>query len=209
MKFKTFLAIYKNLIVLLWWTVILISFKIINNFEFKNGTSLIFVGLLIVLPVSLYIFGLIHKIKLKRIKAINNGPFIEIIKKDIETKKFEKEFLDDVEHLKFNFIESENIELRNDTIQIVFTKEFAFIKLIDKKVIYRYYYVNKFKSYSKYDTRYLQYRPTTHLYTLMLSKIKDLTNKEYIYVENRRTVKLIDSETQEIIYSIKKEKKQL
>ena len=209
MKFKTFLAIYKNLIILLWWTVLLISFKIINNFEFQNGTSLIFIGLLIVLPFSLYIFGLIHKFKLKKIKAINNGPFIEIIKKDIETKKFDKEFIKDIEDLKFSFIESNNIELRNDTIQIVFTNEYAYIKLIDKKVIYRYYYVNKFRSYSKYDTRYLQYRPTTYMYTLMLSRLKELTSKEYTYIENRRSIKLIDTKTKEIIYSVKKEKKQL
>jgi predicted nucleotidyltransferase len=83
------------------------------------------------------------------------------------------------------------------------------IKLIDKKVIYRYYYVNKFRSYSKYDIRYLQYRPTTYMYTLMLSRIKELTCKKYTYIENRRTVKLIDSETKEIIYSIKTEKRQL
>ncbi len=209
MKFKTFLAIYKNLIILLWWMVILISFKIINNFEFENGTSLIFIGLLVILPVTLYIFGLIHKLKLKKIKSINNGPYIKIIKKDIETKKFEKEFLEDIEHLKFDFIESDNIELRNEKIQIVFTNEYAYIKMIDTKVIYRYYYVNKFRYYSKYDTRYLQYRSTTYLYTLLLSRIKELSSKEYTYIENRRSIKLIDNETDEIIYNMKKEKKQL
>ena len=209
MKFKTFLAIYKNLIILLWWMIILIAFKIINNFEFENGTSLIFIGLLVVLPTFLYIFGLIHKFKLKKIKSVNNGPYIKIIKKDIETKKFEKEFLEDIEHLKFNFVESDNIELQNEKIQIVFTNEYAYIKLIDTKVIYRYYYVNKFRYYSKYDTRYLQYRPTTYLYTLLLSRIKDLSSKEFKYIENRRSIKLIDIETNEIIYSLKKEKKQL
>ena len=209
MKFRTFLAIYKNIIILLWWTVILISFKIINNFEFENGTSLIFIGLLVGLPVSLYIFGLIHKIKLKKIKAINNGPFIDIIKKDIESKKFEKEFLEDIRDLKFDLIDSDNIELKNDLIQVVFTNEYAYIKLIDKKVIYRYFYVNKFRYYSKYDGRYFQYKPTTHLYTVMISKIKELSHREYIYIENRRTIKLIDKATEEIIYYMKKEKKQL
>ena len=206
MKFKTFIAIYKNIIILLWWITVLVAFKIINNFEFKNGTSLIFIGLLIIFPLTLYILSIIRKIRLMKIKAINNGPYIKIIEQDVKTKKFEKEFLEELEDISLEFIEGEEIELNNELLQVVFTNEYAYIKLNDKKVIYRYYYVNKFLSYTKYDNRYLQYYPTTHLYALMIEKIKELSNNEYIYVENRRSIKLINKETEEVIYNLKKEK---
>lgn len=206
MKFKTFIAIYKNIIILLWWITVLVAFKIINNFEFKNGTSLIFIGLLIIFPLTLYILSIIRKIRLMKIKAINNGPYIKIIEKDVKTKKFEKEFLEELEDISLEFIEGEEIELKNELLQVVFTNEYAYIKLNDKKVIYRYYYVNKFLSYTKYDNRYLQYYPTTHLYALMIEKIKELSNNEYIYVENRRSIKLINKKTEEVIYNLKKEK---
>lgn len=206
MKFKTFIAIYKNIIILLWWITVLVAFKIINNFEFKNGTSLIFIGLLIIFPLTLYILSIIRKIRLMKIKAINNGPYIKIIEQDVKTKKFEKEFLEELEYLSLEFIEGEEIELKNELLQVVFTNEYAYIKLNDKKVIYRYYYVNKFLSYTKYDNRYLQYYPTTHLYALMIEKIKELSNNEYIYVENRRSIKLINKKTEEVIYNLKKEK---
>lgn len=206
MKFKTFIAIYKNIIILLWWITVLVAFKIINNFEFKNGTSLIFIGLLIIFPLTLYILSIIRKIRLMKIKAINNGPYIKIIEQDVKTKKFEKEFLEELEDISLEFIEGEEIELKNELLQVVFTNEYAYIKLNDKKVIYRYYYVNKFLSYTKYDNRYLQYYPTTHLYALMIEKIKELSNNEYIYVENRRSIKLINKKTEEVIYNLKKEK---
>lgn len=206
MKFKTFIAIYKNIIILLWWITVLVAFKIINNFEFKNGTSLIFIGLLIIFPLTLYILSVIRKIRLMKIKAINNGPYIRIIEQDVKTKKFEKEFLEELEDISLEFIEGEEIELKNELLQVVFTNEYAYIKLNDKKVIYRYYYVNKFLSYTKYDNRYLQYYPTTHLYALMIEKIKELSNNEYIYVENRRSIKLINKKTEEVIYNLKKEK---
>lgn len=206
MKFKTFIAIYKNIIILLWWITVLVAFKIINNFEFKNGTSLIFIGLLIIFPLTLYILSIIRKIRLMKIKAINNGPYIKIIEQDVKTKKFEKEFLEELEDISLEFIEGEEIELKNELLQVVFTNEYAYIKLNDKKVIYRYYYVNKFLSYTKYDNRYLQYYPTTHLYALMIERIKELSNNEYIYVENRRSIKLINKKTEEVIYNLKKEK---
>ena len=148
MKFKTFIAIYKNIIILLWWITVLVAFKIINNFEFKNGTSLIFIGLLIIFPLTLYILSIIRKIRLMKIKAINNGPYIKIIEQDVKTKKFEKEFLEELEDISLEFIEGEEIELKNELLQVVFTNEYAYIKLNDKKVIYRYYYVNKFPYYS-------------------------------------------------------------
>ena len=141
-----------------------------------------------------------------KIKAINNGPYIKIIEQDVKTKKFEKEFLEELEDISLEFIEGEEIELKNELLQVVFTNEYAYIKLNDKKVIYRYYYVNKFLSYTKYDNRYLQYYPTTHLYALMIEKIKELSNNEYIYVENRRSIKLINKKTEEVIYNLKKEK---
>lgn len=93
---------YKNIIILVWWLAILVIFKVWNNFNFSNGNSILFIILIVVFPLALYIFGVIYKKKLLKQKNLRKKPFFEIIQDDYKTKKLQKEFLEQIEFLKFN-----------------------------------------------------------------------------------------------------------
>ena len=123
MKFKTFLAMYTNIIILVWWLAILVIFKVWNNFNFSNGNSILFIILIVVLPLALYIFGVIYKKRLLKQKNLRKKPFFEIIQDDYKTKKLQKEFLEQVEFLKLNLNSKENqLLLSNNKIEISFEK---------------------------------------------------------------------------------------
>lgn len=202
MKLNTFLAMYKNIIVLIWWIVILIIFKVTINFEFSGGNSILFVTLLIVLPLALYIYGVICKKKLLKKKLAKKEPFFNIIKKDLNNKKFQKEFLDKLVGYNFTLNKKEEfIRLYNDVVDINFDKNFACIMLIGTNVIFRYYYISKIKEFSKYDKRLIQYYSTLYLYKLILEKLDSITNKTLLYFENKKGCILLDEKNQEVIYS--------
>ncbi len=201
MKFSTNLNIYKNIIIILWWAVVIVAFKFINNFEFENGSSLIFIGLLFILPFVLYIIGVIRKRKILKQKVLKQGKYINLIKKDIDTKKIEKEFLKYLKDLNItNYELDDNCIYQNDVIKIEFGEKYAYIQLINTEVIYKFYYTNKFIDYTKYDQRYFQYHPTTRLYSLMISKVEELKGKEYTYIEKKKGIKLIETDTKELVY---------
>ncbi len=201
MKFSANLNIYKNIIIILWWAVVIVAFKFINNFEFENGSSLIFIGLLFILPFVLYIIGVIRKRKILKQKVLKQGKYINLIKKDIDTKRIEKEFLKYLKDLNItNYELDDDCIYQNDVIKIEFTEKYAYIQLINTEVIYKFYYTNKFIDYTKYDQRYFQYHPTTRLYSLMISKVEELKGKEYTYIEKKKGIKLIETNTKELVY---------
>lgn len=200
MKFRTFFNIYKNLIIVLWCVGVIIAFKIINNFEFQNGSSLIFIGLLVVVPFIIYILGIFRKRRLIKQKVAKEGRFIGSIKKDAESKKLRKELLNE-----FDFVQIENqecIQFENDIFLLEFNNKLAKLTIKDTLIEYKYFYVNKFFEYNKYDHRYVQYYPTTRLYSLIKLQIEELIGHTYIYKENKRGIKLIDQDTNEVVYSL-------
>ena len=79
MKFKTFLAMYRNIIILLWWIVILVLFKITTNFEFHHGLSLLFIFLVVFVPLSFYLITKIYQQKLIRAKRNRKGNYYQSI----------------------------------------------------------------------------------------------------------------------------------
>ena len=202
MKFNTFLAMYKNIIILIWWISILVIFKVTTNFEFVGGSSILFISLLIGFPLALYIYGVICKKRLLKKKLAKKEPFFNVIKKDFNNKKFQKEFLDKL--IGYNFVlnkKEEFINIYNDTINICFDKNFACIIFNETNVIFRYYYVSRIKDFTKYDVRLIHYYSTTYLYKLLLEKIEALINKSLLYYENKKGCILLDEKTQTIIYS--------
>ena len=88
MKFKTFLAMYRNIIILLWWIVILVLFKITTNFEFHHGLSLLFIFLVVFVPLSFYLITKIYQQKLIRAKRNRKGNYYQRIKKDFVGNKW-------------------------------------------------------------------------------------------------------------------------
>lgn len=210
MKFSAHLNIYKNIIIIIWWIIVIGFFKIYNDFEFENGSSLIFLGLLIILPLLLYIIGLIRKHTILKQKELKQGKYINLIKKDIANNKIEKEFLKYLTdlHLEHLVIDNQHI-YQNDTLKVEFLELYASIKIINTKVVYKFYYTNKFNDYTKYDTRYYQYHPTTRLYSLMVSKIYEIKDKEYIYIESKKGIKLIEQDTKQVVYNLPKNKDKL
>ncbi len=202
MKFKTFLAIYKNLIILVWWIVILIIFKVTTNFEFSHGNSLIFVFLMFALPLTLYIFGLVYKKKLLKAKALKKGPYIDKIKNDYKNKILQKEFSNNIKNLAFAIEQiNDEVVLDNPHLLIVFQKERASLHLKETKIYYYYYYSLKVKEYCKYDKKLLQYNSTIYLYHLIIEKLNTLIEHPLNYIENKKNFWLVDSITSEVLYT--------
>lgn len=202
MKFKTFLAMYKNLIILIWWLIILIVFKVTTNFVFRNGNSLIFILLMVVIPLTLYIFGVVYKKQLIKQKKLRKGPYIEIIKNDYKNKKFNKDFLDKLNQYHFTTeLTENNLDVFNDQFLISFTKTHAYLAIKNTKIVYHYYYTSKLKDFSKYDKKLIQYHPTTYLYELLIIQINNLSSKELNYFEDKDQYALIADSTDEVFYN--------
>ena len=156
---------YKNIIILVWWLAILVIFKVWNNFNFSNGNSILFIILIVVLPLALYIFGVIYKKRLLKQKNLRKKPFFEIIQDDYKTKKLQKEFLEQVEFLKLNLNSKENqLLLSNNKIEISFEKNYTKINLLNTKITYYFYYSNYINNFTKFDKRMIQYHSTKYLY---------------------------------------------
>lgn len=205
MKFKTFFNIYKNIIIIIWWIVVIVAFKLINNFQFENGTSLIFIGLLIIVPLVIYILGLIRKKRILKQKVAKQGKYIDLIKKDFNSKKLDKYFLNNLNRLDLKYIEdTEELIFENEVVRIGFNEYYSYIEFINTYVIYKFYYKNKFIDYTKYDQRYMQYYSTTKLYSLMLERIEEFINTSYTYIENKKGVRLVNDKTNLIVYSLPK-----
>lgn len=199
---------FKNIIILIWWIIVLIVFKVTTNFEFSNGNSLIFVGLLVIIPLTLFIIANIFKKKLMKEGKKNKIPYFQRIKEDIKSKTFYNEFLSKISTLNFSQIEEDNkIILVSNLLEIVFSQSLVSISIKNTQVIYRYYYSNKFTELSKYDKKYLQYKGTSVLYQLLVEKVLLLSNNELTYFENKKHAKLILTATDEVLFTNSKKVK--
>lgn len=201
MKFKTFLAIYKNIIILIWWIIILIIFQITTKFEFHNGSSLIFILLMFILPLILYIFGVIYKHQLVKTKRRKKEPFFNQIKNDYENKKIKKEFIDKLPLNVSDHMTEDAIMISNEEININFNKAFVSININNTKIIFRYYYTFNLKEFTKYDQKLLQYRSTSYLYTVLLNQINLLVEADLQYFESKNDCKLIDLTSNNILFT--------
>lgn len=208
MKFKTFLAMYKNIIILVWWLMILVIFKIWNNFVFENGSSLLFVFLIVVLPLTLYIFGIVYKNSLLKQKSLKKKPLFENIQSDYEANKLQKIFSDEIEKLKLNVEKKEEkIMLHNNQVAIVFERHYSQIKLIQTKVVYYFYYGTHFTSITSFDQKMLQFHSPNYLYNQVKTQLAKLLECSLTYMENKKCYKLIDSTTNKVLYDSAKKPK--
>lgn len=203
MKFKTFLTMYRNLIILLWWISIILIFKLTINFQFHRGLSLVFIALMILPPFCLYIFTSIHRRKLINRKRNRKLTYFNRIKKDYQSKIFEKEFLHPLMKnfgpLDFIYNE-EKIEIKNEQFIITFFPTKAILKINETKVKYQYYYTHKYDDLSFYDTKFLQYHDTEYLYNTIIEKLNILSKEELLYQEGTNCCKLTTVDEKNVLF---------
>lgn len=210
MKFKTFLTMYRNLIILLWWIIIILVFKLTINFKFHHGLSLVFIALMIVLPLFLYIFTSIHRKKLIKRKKVRKLTYFNRIKNDYQNKIFEKELLNplkkNIGQLDFSYNE-EKIEIKNEQFIISFYPTKAILEIIGTKVKYNYYYTHKYDNLSFYDTKFVQYHDTEYLYDTIIQKLDALSKEELLYQEGINCCKLTTIDESNTFFIMKNSKK--
>lgn len=191
---------YKNIIILIWWAIILIVFKVTTNFEFRNGTSLIFISLLVIFPLVLFIISRVFLKGLQKTNNKNKIPYFQRIKVDVKDKTFNKELISKLPLSNITLLNDEDKILVDDINLIIeFNKTFASIIIKNTKVIFHYYYTNKFHIITKYDTRHLQYKPTNYLYKIIVEKVNELCSSDLTYMENKKCVILLIDD--KVIYS--------
>lgn len=199
---KRFLLAYRHLIVLIWLVIILVIFKIINNFVFKNGTSLVFVGLLMVVPLFIYIFTLCNRHQVRNKKKNLKKVYYDNLLEDIKNGHFESSFLKRVHELdlQYTYVVNENIHVQMEGIAIIFDREKTTLHIDDTLVEYRFYYASRLTEVTKYDLRNLQYKNSLVLYTKIIEQIITLVNHQYAYTQNNKEIKLIRTDNNEVVY---------
>lgn len=202
----------RNLLSFGWIIVILIFFKIYNNFEFKNVDSLLLI-ILIFLP-QLIISILAYIIRHKNLKKFVNSrkDMLEQIKQTLE-----KDFFPKVNKLySWHAFNQETMEIaigNEDMMLISFMDNKAVITILNTMVRYNFYYGKTLNGYGHYDKTGFEHYDVNHLYKEMFKIIDLLLGKElilenYYYLGVLRGCRLLADGKE--IYSIKdKTKKHL
>lgn len=203
MKFKTFLAMYRNIIILLWWIIILVVFKITTNFEFHHGLSILFVFLVVLVPFTFYLITKVYQQKLIQAKKNRKGSYYQRIKKDFEGKVFEKNLIFPLEeyigHIDIK-IENDEIKLLHPQLICTFQQKKATIQIVDTRVCYAYYYSFQIDRIHTYNTLHMQYHDTSYLYHMMLNRIQLLRQDVLLYQENKNSCLLTNLEQTKVLY---------
>ena len=108
---KKIIIAYRHLIILIWLILILLIFKITTNFKFKNGSSLVFIGLIIIVPLIIYTYSFINIKKNKETVKINKDGYYQTIVKDLEKGNFQTNFLDKLSNLNSPFVLTFNLKV--------------------------------------------------------------------------------------------------
>lgn len=206
---------YRKIIILIWWIVILLLFKFINNFIFNNGSSILFIFLVAIVPLFLNILAKRRMTRLKAQKEIKKKSYFDLIQYDIKNGIFQHYFINKILKLKlklsFEVLENQ-VDLiigEQQKIYLNFNEQKAFLQIVDTLIIYRFYYTRSFDELTKYDMRGLEYHSTNHLYQALLSIIKKLTSESLRYEEITYGKKIVGYylyQGDDILYQIKEKK---
>lgn len=199
---KIFLTMYRNFIALIWWLVVIVIFKVITNFQFHHGLSIVFVSLLIIPPAVLYLFTSIHKRKLIKKKKARKKTYFSRIKQESQNKNMERWLIHPLTttygHLDITYQE-EKIEMKHPCFSVLFLPNKAILVIHNTRVIYQFYYTHQYDGFSIYDKRYFQYRDTRDLYVAILTKIETLFATPLLYLEGSKCC-MLTSMDKTIIY---------
>ena len=143
---KKIIIAYRHLITLIWLILILLIFKITTNFKFKNGSSLVFIGLIIIVPLIIYTYSFINIKKNKETVKINKDGYYQTIVKDLEKGNFQTNFLDKISNLNLKYLCNhldvlivKIINHNQDILKVTFSQNQATLEILDTKIIYHFY----------------------------------------------------------------------
>lgn len=208
---KVFLARYKNIITLIWCIGVFVYFKIAYNFQFKNGSSLIFLLLILVLPLGLNLYYGLVRLKTKKLKKAHQASFFDQIKYDFLSKEINRALLNPF-HLSNRTTKVEekedeiNIVTGSDTyLLITFNSKYCKIEVENTQIVYYLYYERVVFDTSIYDQKGFKYYATENLYQAILRIVHNLKKERLFYQEIRQNnkvlvVKLLDREQDKVIY---------
>lgn len=212
---KKIIMAFHHLIVLIWLIIILVVFKVTTNFKFENGSSLIFIALIIVFPTFIYIYTLINKNKIRKQKKDKMLLYYRNIQDDKNKNQLKVNLLDKIKELGLDYELTDNQDTIRITIysiskmlfHLTFTKSVAMLHVVETEIVYYFYYSNQIKEYSKYDLRNFEYKETKILYLKILERIKTLVQKTYVYTQSSKQIKLVVQDTNEVVYDLSLNKK--
>ena len=219
---KKYILSFRHLIVLIWLLLILLMFKLINNFVFENGSSIIFIILLISVPVVVYIYTALHIKQTKEKLALIKSGYYSLLKKELMADANTSILVNQLRSLNLSFhIASEEdfgenlkgdikISIYNQDrhiMTLVFTDNKCYLELLNTLIRINFYYSNMINEFTEYDLRNFEYKDPSVLYNKIISKIEKLINKEYIYSQSNKELLLVEKQTKEIYYQRKLHKK--
>ncbi|MGM9899660.1 MAG: hypothetical protein ACI32E_03645 [Bacilli bacterium] len=212
---KKVIMAFHHLIVLIWLIIVLVVFKVTTNFKFENGSSLIFIALIVVFPTVIYVYTFINKNKIRKQKKEKMYQYYRKIQDDKNKNQLKSNLLDKIKELGLDYELSEDQEMIRVTIysiskklfNLTFTKSVAMLHMVETEIIYYFYYSNQIKEYSKYDLRNFEYKETEMLYSKIIDRINSLIQKTYVYTQSSKQIKLVIQDTNEVVYDLTLNKK--
>lgn len=213
LNIKNKIITYHNYLILLWWIVLLIAFRFINNFRFQHGSSVIFLVLFFLPPLGLKVISLRHRRHVKKQKVARKSGYFTQIKDDVGEGVFQSQLVNPLRSL-FRKAETAYQETKitvdiNSQAELVFDSDKASLVIHDTMIKYRFYYSNRFEDLTKYDSRGFEHYPTEKLYRAVLNLLKNLTG-DLVYEEVRQGGKILGcllSKNGEVLYNIVEEPK--
>lgn len=208
---KVFLARYKNIITLIWCVGVFLYFKIAHNFQFKNGSSIIFLLLILVLPLGLNIYYNVVRHRTKKLKKAHQGNFFDQIKYDFLSKEVNRPLLNHLYQMNRNTkVEDKGDEITiatgSDTyLFITFTSKFCKISMENTEIVYYLYYERVVFDTTSYDQKGFKYYATDNIYQAILKIVKNLKRERLFYQELRQhnkllQIRLLDRTDDQVIY---------
>lgn len=215
---KKFILSFRHLIVLTWLILILLIFKLVNNFVFENGSSIIFVILLIAVPIFVYTYTALHVRSTREKLSLIKSGYYNLIKKElndnIESSHLYRGLCNlgltvciSIEEYYSEVLKGGiKISISNqdrDIMNLIFTDNKCYLELLNTLIKINFYYSNMIDEFTEYDLRNFEYKDPNVLYNKIISKIENLINKEYIYSQSKKELLLVEKNTKEIYYQRK------
>jgi hypothetical protein len=195
--FKVVVERYRNLIILAWCIIIFVFYKVIFDFQFENGSSLLFLFILLCVPVSLQMHYVMQRKAMQQLKKAHQKTFFGQIQYDFLTGMINTKLLFTLEHLaketKVTQVE-DIITIRCGNISqvnITFTPLLCRLEIENTKIVYNLYYERVVFDTSEYDQKGFRYFRPEKLYQSIIAIIRLLKNERLFYQELRQGKRML------------------
>lgn len=180
---------YYHWIILSWIGLVLITFKIYNNFYFENNESILFVVSILIVPVSLLIIrSVIHKKNLKFFYECKNNYY------DLVEKMINQELPQEIDTLTNVKIVDRNIYFGMNYQGVInHNRTYLEIRILHTNVSFKFYYNKTLDEVLLFDRTGYQNQEPKVLYNDVLITIKSLINGQLTYKEFAKKDKILAS----------------